>query len=215
MDDLALQPLSITVTIAQPSQGTMQNLGDFKSLGNGIYRATNITAAAATQQLNDLDFEYAGPEPAASPAGITTHLGLQVDDGFAPTVVDTVTSVIAMQSLVGVIDSAGTSTGGSFGQSVDISSEFAVIGAPNADTLGENAGAAYIYRLEPGSTNKWTQWRRLEPATVTAGNRFGRSVAITEDFLAVGTSEQVPVAGQTGAVYIYRRQEGGADNWGE
>lgn len=215
VDDLTLQPLSITVTIAQPSQGTMQNLGDFKSLGNGIYRATNITAAAATQQLNDLDFEYAGPEPAASPAGITTHLGLQVDDGFAPTVVDTVTSVIAMQSLVGVIDSAGTSTGGSFGQSVDISSEFAVIGAPNADTLGENAGAAYIYRLEPGSTNKWTQWRRLEPATVTAGNRFGRSVAITEDFLAVGTSEQVPVAGQTGAVYIYRRQEGGADNWGE
>lgn len=196
MDDLALQPLSITVTIAQPSQGAMQNLGDFKSLGGGIYRATNITATSATQQLQAMNFAYAGAAPAASPAGITTHLNLQVDDGFAPPVVDTVTSVIAMQSLVGAIDSSGTSTGGSFGQSVDIASEFAAIGAPTADTLGANAGAAYIYRREPGSTNKWTQWRRLEPATVTAGDRFGRSVAITEDFLAVGASEQVPVAGQ-------------------
>ena len=98
---------------------------------------------------------------------------------------------------------------------MDIGADFAVAGAPTADTQGTDSGAAYVYRLEPGSTNIWTEWRRLLPASVAAGNEFGRSVAIGDDFLAVGAPEQVPVAGQTGSVYLFRRQEGGADNWGE
>lgn len=215
LDNKSLQPLSVTVTIMEPSQGALRHIGTFKSIGGGMYRATNITAVAATEQLRAMDFAYDVRFPPASPAGTTTHLSLQVDDGFAPPVLDTVTSVIAMQSLAGDFESPSSSPGDSFGQSVDITDKFAAIGAPTANIQGSESGSAYVYRLEPGSTNVWREWRRLEPSTVTAGNRFGRSVAITDDFLAVGASEQVTVAGQTGSVYLYGRNEGGTDNWGE
>ena len=215
VDDLALQPLVVTISIVESAQGVLQNLGDFASLGGGLYRATNVTAAAATQQLRALEFVHAGAAPAAGVVGLTTHLGLAVDDGFAPLVTDSATSVIAMQALAGALDGANATTAGSLGLSVDIGTDFAVAGAPTADIQGTDSGAAYVYRLEPGSTNVWKQWRRLLPASVAAGNHFGRSVAIGDDFLAVGASEQVPVAGQTGSVYLFRRQEGGADNWGE
>ena len=178
VDDLALQPLAVTISIVESTQGVLQNLGDFASLGGGLYRATNITAAAATQQLRALAFVHAGATPAAGAVGLTTHLGLAVDDGFAPLVTDSATSVIAMQALAGALDGANATTAGSLGLAVDIGADFAVAGAPTADTQGTDSGAAYVYRLEPGSTNIWTEWRRLLPASVAAGNEFGRSVAI-------------------------------------
>ena len=215
VDDLTLQPLAVTVTIIESAQGSLQNTGDFANLGGGVYQATALTAAAATQQLQAMEFSNkSGLLPPAG-TGTTTHLRLEVDDGFAPPVTDGVTSVIAMSSYVGALESPNATLGGSFGLAVDIDADFAVVGAPTADAKGVDSGAAFIYRLVPGSTNLWTQWRQLLPASLTTSNRFGRSVSLGEDFLAVGASEQVPVAGQSGAVYLYRRQQGGADNWGE
>ena len=151
----------------------------------------------------------------AAIAACTAPRNGQPGPAMSPPVTDGVTSVIAMSSYVGALESPNATLGGSFGLAVDIDADFAVVGAPTADAKGVDSGAAFIYRLVPGSTNLWTQWRQLLPASLTTSNRFGRSVSLGEDFLAVGASEQVPVAGQSGAVYLYRRQQGGADNWGE
>lgn len=213
VDDLALQALTVTVAVVESAQGIMRNLGDFASLGGGVYRATNITAAAATQQLRAMEFVAAGSVPVGG--AVTTHLLLTVEDGFAPPVIDAVTSVVALNAYGATLGSGSAATWGNFGLAVDTIADFAVVGAPNADTNGTNSGVAFVYRHEPGSTNRWTQWRLLQPATVDAGDRFGRAVSIGDSHLAIGAPEQDVGGGQLGAVYIFRRDQGGDDNWGE
>ncbi len=213
VDDLAMQALTVTVAVVESAQGFMQNLGDFASLGAGVYRATNITAAAATQQLRAMEFAAIGSVPVGG--AVTTHLLLQVEDGFAPPVIDAVTSVVALNGYGATLQSSDAAAWGSFGLAVDTIADFAVVGAPDAATNGVNSGVAFIFRHEPGSTNRWSQWRQLLPATVTAGNRFGRSVSIGDLHAAVGAPYQDVGGGQLGAVYIFRRDQGGDDNWGE
>ena len=160
VDDLALQPLAVTISIVESTQGVLQNLGDFASLGGGLYRATNITAAAATQQLRALAFVHAGATPAAGAVGLTTHLGLAVDDGFAPLVTDSATSVIAMQAPAWASTAPTRQRPAASGWRWT-SAPTSPSRAPTADTQGTDSGAAYVYRLEPGSTNIWTEWRRF------------------------------------------------------
>jgi len=84
-----------------------------------------------------------------------------------------------------------------------------------------DAGAAYVYHR--GDDGKWTQQAYLKPSNPNAGDRFGLCSALSGDTLAIGApSEDSGQAGIThgdrasadnsltdsGAVYIYERQEG-------
>jgi uncharacterized repeat protein (TIGR01451 family) len=105
-----------------------------------------------------------------------------------------------------------------FGFSVDISGDIAVVGAPLYDLGGNpNAGAAYIfYRNEAGGDN-WGFVTRLTAGLDGAqGDRYGRSVAISGDTIVVGAPFYDSIAGgdNAGKVYIYQRNQGGADQWG-
>ncbi|RSD31815.1 FG-GAP repeat protein [Vibrio pectenicida] len=85
----------------------------------------------------------------------------------------------------------------------------------NDPMLTEDAGAAYLFRFQSGS---WTQEAYIKASNTNAGDRFGSSVALSDDgnILAVGaTNEQSDSTevnvGQSnnslteaGAVYIYK-----------
>lgn len=125
------------------------------------------------------------------------------------------------------IQARGTNPGDSFGESVDISGDYIVVGARNDDfdvnddNLVGNAGAAYIYEKNSGGADNWALVRKIAPGIRAVGDNFGYSIAIEGDLIVVGApgeqedaSELVPLP-YTGAAYIYRKNHGGANNWGQ
>ena len=102
-------------------------------------------------------------------------------------------------------------SGADFGQSVSISGDYAILGAPYEDSGTPNAGAAYVFVR--GSTD-WGSGTRLTRSggTRTAGDAFGQSVAIDGDYLLAG----IPGAAYSsftnpGTAEVFRRT--GSNSW--
>lgn len=93
--------------------------------------------------------------------------------------------------------------GAEFGTSVALQETTLVVGA-HRNSNGK--GAAYI--MEKGAQG-WTQLQRLEPETLGLGARFGASVAIDGEWLAVGAPNDTGASMLTGAVYMYKRESDG------
>jgi hypothetical protein len=101
-----------------------------------------------------------------------------------------------------------------FGSSIAISGQYVIIGAPGNDDSGTDAGAAYIYARNQGGNDNWGLVTKLIPETATDGNNFGFAVAISGDFTIIGAPGDDDNDTDAGAIYIYARNQGGADNWG-
>jgi len=102
-----------------------------------------------------------------------------------------------------------------FGYSVAVAGETAIIGAELNDSGANNTGAAYIFERNVGGTNIWGQLKKITPDETNFAGFFGCSVAIAGDFAVVGACGADGVTNDTGAVYIFERNSGGADNWGQ
>ncbi|MCH8008342.1 MAG: FG-GAP repeat protein [Chloroflexi bacterium] len=102
-----------------------------------------------------------------------------------------------------------------FGASVSVSGDTTIIGASEEDAGGVDAGAAYVFQRNQGGPDNWGEVKKLTASDADASDRFGNSVAISDDTVVVG--EQFGDAGglPVGAAYVFYRNEGGADNWGE
>jgi len=105
----------------------------------------------------------------------------------------------------------GGDTQDRFGDSVAISRDTALIGAPgDASPNGENAGSAFVYTE---AENEWTQQAKLVPADGESGDSFGSSVALVGDTALVG-APGMPNAipdwgpGAAGVVYVFTREDG-------
>jgi len=73
------------------------------------------------------------------------------------------------------------------------------VGGNQQDNSRNNSGAVYIYTR---SVTQWSQQAYVKASTAYAGARFGSSLALSGDTLAVGA---VGEAGSTGAVYVFSR----------
>ena len=100
-----------------------------------------------------------------------------------------------------------------FGGSVAISGDYAVVGAfaEEADATGGNvksfAGAAYIFK-RTGTT--WTQEAKIVPSDRSGYDFFGKSVAISGDYIIVGAAQKLNATGtnptfSSGAAYCFKR----------
>jgi RNA polymerase sigma factor (sigma-70 family) len=97
--------------------------------------------------------------------------------------------------------------GDAFGFGVDISDEFAVVGAPWDDDKGEDTGSVYIFHRTGES---WTQQVKFNPRGQLINRcSFGFSVAISGDYVVVGSSGE---EGTRGAIYIFKCE---GDSWVE
>ena len=85
----------------------------------------------------------------------------------------------------------------SFGYSVSIHGDYAVVGAPYDDDNGGYSGSAYIFYRDGGS---WIEQEKLLASNGAFSDYFGCSVAIEEDYVYIGASCHGP-----GAVYIFER----------
>jgi hypothetical protein len=97
-----------------------------------------------------------------------------------------------------------------FGWSVSMSGATAIVGAPFDDDGAGGSGSAYIFQLGHNSaTEQWGQVTKLKAGEPGMGDRFGVSVSIDGDRALVGA-----LAGN-GSAYVFYRDEGGKDRWGQ
>jgi hypothetical protein len=102
-----------------------------------------------------------------------------------------------------------------FGYSVSISGDYAIIGAQLNDDNGMSSGSAYIFYRNQGGTDNWGQQVKLLPDDGAAYDQFGYSVSIRGDYAIVGAYLDDDNADDSGSVYIFYRNQGGTDNWGQ
>jgi len=84
-----------------------------------------------------------------------------------------------------------------FGASLDMSSKYASIGAPLDDDIGADSGSVYIYQYDSDNTT-WNIVGKVIPEDGAPSDNFGKSVAISNDVLAVSSKRDTE-----GYAYIY------------
>ena len=92
-----------------------------------------------------------------------------------------------------------------FGRSVAISGDTIVVGAPGRDAGATQAGAAYVYLMSGGT---WTEEAELLASDAAAERRFGTSVAIDGDTIAVGASGNGEADDNAGSACVFVRSDG-------
>jgi len=93
----------------------------------------------------------------------------------------------------------------SFGYSVALSGDYAVVGAYKEDAGGSNAGAAYTFYRDQGGADLWGQQTKLTASDAQASDYFGCSVSISGDYALVGAYGEDTGGGTSGAAYVYLR----------
>lgn len=99
-----------------------------------------------------------------------------------------------------------------FGAGVAVEGDVIVVGAWGQDTGGDNAGAAYIDERNAGGINNWGEVKTLKAHDPAAMDLFGKALAVDGDVIVAGVYAKNYF---TGAAYIYERNAGGINNWGE
>jgi len=103
-----------------------------------------------------------------------------------------------------------------FGGGVAISGDDLIVSAGQDSTDGLRSGAAYIFNRNQGSADNWGRVTRITASDGADNDDFGWPLVISGDYAVVGVYG-ADVEGKTnaGAAYVYFRNQGGANNWGE
>lgn len=107
----------------------------------------------------------------------------------------------------------GGDAGDGLGVSVALDAGILVGGAPQDEASGVVSGSVYIFARD--DKGNWGQSRRLHPSGVSAFDEFGRVVAVRDKRVAVGVRNQSGPPIGAGSVYVFERNLGGADSWGQ
>jgi len=91
----------------------------------------------------------------------------------------------------------------SFASDMDADDEWVVVGAPSDNEFGQSAGAAYVFDLQAG-----VLLHKLMPDDLEAGDRFGHSVEIENQIIAVSSIGDEHTSTRTGSVYLFEAQSG-------
>ncbi len=93
--------------------------------------------------------------------------------------------------------------GDNFGQSVSLSGDYFIVGAPNDDDGGESSGAAYVFNRQETT---WTQLTKLTANDAAANDYFGWSVSFSGDYAIVGAYGDDDGGIDSGSAYIFKRE---------
>ncbi len=167
---------------------------------------TQIKKLTASDGVQDDNLGFA-----VSVDGDTAIIGAYGDDGFQG-------SAYIFQRNNGGADNWGQvkkiiasdpAAGEEFGRAVAISGDTIVVGADGDNNF---AGAAYIFQRNNGGAGNWGEVKKIIASDNSGPDLFGISVTISGDTVVVGASNK---DGARGQAYVYQRNLGGADNWGE
>ena len=105
---------------------------------------------------------------------------------------------------------------GGFGNSVSVSGDVALVGARYTDVGShEWAGVAYVFYRDEGGPDAWGQVAKLTASDGRGWDLFGTSVSVSGDTAVVGSPGADVHGHNQGAGYVFYRDQGGADAWGQ
>ena len=103
-----------------------------------------------------------------------------------------------------------------FGGSVDIHGDVLVVAHSGDDIdTNENQGSAHVFYRNQGGADNWGQVKKLTASAGAESDCFGVSVAVEGDTVVVGAHGVDAFYSGQGAAYVFSRNQGGADNWGQ
>ncbi len=105
------------------------------------------------------------------------------------------------------ITASDANFGDQFGYSVAISDDTIVVGSIQDDDAGNNAGAVYIFKK---SGPNWIEQAKLTASDAKEGDQFGRSVAISENTIVVGSYNGNGGGNLAGSAYVFTKN---GNNW--
>ena len=86
-----------------------------------------------------------------------------------------------------------------------------VVGAYAAD----GNGSAYVFCRNQGGADKWGQVAKISASDGAPSDGFGSSVSIDGDTVIVGASQDDDNGFASGSAYVFYRNQGGTDSWGQ
>jgi hypothetical protein len=113
-----------------------------------------------------------------------------------------------------------------FATDVAISNSHALVGAPlqDYDQSGgnplNNSGSAYLFKRNVNTWDDWLEIKKIVAPDRRSFDEFGSKVAMDGEYLLVSAPKNcfdgsgADSLNKAGAVYVYKKDEGGADNWG-
>ena len=137
------------------------------------------------------------------------------DTGASPADAQALAAAISAEKAILRASNAGS--GDIFGNSVSVSGDVAVVGAPYESGLGDAtaySGAAYVFERSAGGV--WAETAILRASNADANDYFGWSVSVSDGVIVVGAyAERGPDNATTrrGAAYVFERSAAGA--WAE
>jgi FG-GAP repeat len=93
--------------------------------------------------------------------------------------------------------------GDMFGQAVDIAGNSLLVGTPQSDTKGIDAGAAYVF-VWNGTT--YVEQKKIFPSDSKAGDHFGAAVAMSGETAVIGAPDADVFGPDSGSAYAFFRQ---------
>ena len=109
---------------------------------------------------------------------------------------------------IGKLTASDAASSDRFGHAVAIHGSAVLVGAPSAE-------AAYLFGRNIGGADAWGEFAILSPVDGQPGDGFGYSVSLDAEIAAVGANDGDGVTADRGVVYLFQRNVGGADNWGQ
>ena len=113
------------------------------------------------------------------------------------------------------LTASDAAAGDVFGYDVAIDGSTAVVSSFGNDDDGSNSGAVYVFRKDHGGIGNWGEVKKIIASDAAGGDLFGFDVAISGDTIIVGANKNSDAGASTGSAYIFRKDHGGIDNWGE
>ncbi len=202
----------------------------FQGFGNSVCLDSNTALVSATRE--DFNGDNSGAVIAFTAAGSGWNSAdtLIADDGVEDDEFGSSVSFDGDLAIVGVnlSDAAGNNSGAvyffqrtgtswiqtakltggdsgpdQFGKSVSLSGEYALVGAPFADTEQSNSGAAYVFKHEGSS---WVEQAKLVAQDRSLDDQFGASVALLGDYAVIGAVNGDGLVTGSGSAYVFKRE---------
>ena len=95
--------------------------------------------------------------------------------------------------------------GAGFAEALGLDGDVLAVGAPTG------IGSVYVFLRDSAQPDNWRDMRKLAGED-SANANFGRAVAVSGNRIAVGAPGE---DGGGGAIYVFERDEGGPENWGQ
>jgi FG-GAP repeat len=187
----------------------------FEKDAGGLDNWGEVKILTASDAADGARFGYS-----ATVGGDTVVVGAFLDpeggvDSGAAYVFDRDQGGVGLWGQVTKLTATDAAAGARFGFSASIDADLVVIGADRDSGTVNEGGAAYLFDRNLGGPDAWGERTKLVPSDAAAEDNAGSTVGIFGDFIVVGSGYHDAVADDAGAAYVYSRNTGGPDTWGE